>query len=118
VTIVLVEDENIIPKEYSLSQNYPNPFNPSTKIRFSIPASLDGEGRFVTIKIYDLLGRELVTLVNENKKPGNYEVAFNAQNLPSGIYLYRITALAGSSGRSDKLNPGEFIQVKKMTLIK
>ncbi len=118
VTIVLVEDENTIPKEYSLSQNYPNPFNPSTKIRFSIPASLDGESRFVTIKIYDLLGRELVTLVNENKKPGNYEVAFNAQNLPSGIYLYRITALAGSSGRSDKLNPGEFIQVKKMTLIK
>jgi hypothetical protein len=79
-------NENILPKEYSLSQNYPNPFNPFTKISYSIPKK-----DFVTLKIYDLLGREISTLVNEVKTPGNYIVDFDAKSLSSGVYFYKIT---------------------------
>jgi len=88
------------PSEYLLKQNYPNPFNPSTTISFSIPKT-----SFVTIKVYDVLGREVTTLVNEEKSPGNYSVNFNASNLPSGVYLYRIQA-------------GFYSVVKKMELLK
>jgi hypothetical protein len=82
-----------IPKEFSLSQNYPNPFNPSTKIKFEIPLSPlseRGVGGFVTLKIYDLLGREVATLVNEQLQPGKYEVDFDGTNYPSGVYIYRL----------------------------
>jgi len=89
-----------IPKVYSLEQNYPNPFNPSTTIRYQLPQ--DG---LVTLKVYDILGREVTTLVNEEKTKGRYEVNFNAENLASGVYLYRI-----------KVN--DFVDVKKMLLIK
>ena len=78
---------NELPKTYSLSQNYPNPFNPSTKIRFEIPV----EGK-VTIKIYDILGREVSTLLNENKPAGSFEVEWNAKNYASGVYIYRLTS--------------------------
>lgn len=94
------------PKEFSLMQNYPNPFNPSTKIKYSIPTSplltgqagfnptpYQGEGqgvRFVTLKVYDILGNEVSTLVEEQKAPGSYEVEFKAENLSSGVYIYRI----------------------------
>ncbi len=98
---------NDIPEIYSLEQNYPNPFNPSTIIRYQLPQ--DG---FVTLKIYDILGREVATLVNEEKAKGRYEVNFNASNLPagrqglaSGVYLYRI-----------KVN--DYVAVKKMLMIK
>ncbi len=91
-----------IPHEYKLSQNYPNPFNPSTKISYSIP-----KNSFVSIKVFDMLGREVATLLNENKPAGEFEINFNSSkfNLSSGIYLY-------------KINAGEFSDTKKMILIK
>ena len=73
-----------IPTEYSLGQNYPNPFNPSTRFRFSIPKS-----QRVTLTVFDLLGRELQTLVAEELSPGTYQATWNA-SVPSGIYLHRI----------------------------
>jgi hypothetical protein len=92
------------PNSFLLSQNFPNPFNPSTTIRYEIP-----ERSFVTIKIYDILGNEITTLVNEEKPAGSYEVEFNISsgigNLVSGIYFY-------------KLQSGDFVQTKKMVLIK
>jgi hypothetical protein len=89
-----------IPKEYKLSQNYPNPFNPVTKINYALPNS-----GFVTLKVYDMLGREVVKLISENKVAGNYSVDFNASNLTSGVYFYR-------------LEVNGFIDTKKMLLIK
>ena len=100
---------------FSLSQNYPNPFNPVTKIKYSIPSVTLRQVQsdiLVTLKVYDLLGREVATLVNEEKPAGEYEVEFNAvshsgnvQNLPSGIYFYQIKA-------------GQFSETKKMVLLK
>ncbi len=95
-----VEDDNTNINSFYLSQNFPNPFNPSTKIRFSIPHST-----FVTLKVYDLLGREIATIINEEKMPGNYEVNFNANNLSSGVYFYRIRA-------------GSFIDTKRLILLR
>lgn len=92
--------ENNTPYSYSLTQNFPNPFNPSTMIQYTI-----ADAQKVELKIYDLLGREVQTLVNDVQNPGSYNVMFNAQNLSSGIYFYRLTA-------------GNFSEVKKMTLIK
>jgi hypothetical protein len=89
-----------IVKDFSLSQNYPNPFNPSTKINFSIPKS-----GFVDMRVYDILGKEVKTLVNENLNAGEYEIEFDASGLTSGLYFY-------------KMQTSEFISVKKMTLIK
>ena len=88
------------PKSFSLSQNYPNPFNPTTKINFALPKQ-----GFVTLKIYDMLGREVRTLVNEVKSAGNFTVDFNASELSSGIYFY-------------KLETNGFSDIKKMMLIK
>jgi len=88
------------PDKYVLNQNYPNPFNPSTQISFALP-----ERNFVTLKIYDVLGKEVVTLVNEVKNAGTYKYDFNASGLSSGIYYYTISS-------------GNFFQTKKMTLIK
>ncbi|MCF8240650.1 MAG: T9SS type A sorting domain-containing protein [Melioribacteraceae bacterium] len=87
-------------KEYALSQNYPNPFNPTTNIVYQIPK----EGR-VVIKLYDILGREIQTLVNEHKTQGTYEFTFDGSKLSSGVYIYRITA-------------GEFTASKKFVLMK
>jgi hypothetical protein len=89
-----------IPATYDLAQNFPNPFNPSTTIRYQIPQ--DG---IVTLKIYDILGAEVKTLVNEQKLAGKYEVNFNASSLASGVYIYKIQA-------------GSFINSKKMILLK
>ena len=89
-----------IPTEFSLKQNYPNPFNPSSKIKYNV-SSLS----FISLKVYDLLGKEIATLVNEEKTPGEYEVEFDALGLPSGIYFYQLTA----EGISD---------VKKLVLLK
>jgi hypothetical protein len=104
---VSVVQEIIQPTEYILSQNFPNPFNPSTKIKYQIPASLNPSqgGTLVTLKVYDILGSEVATLVNEEKPVGTYELTWNATNLPSGVYFYRIQA-------------GDFIQTKKMLLLK
>ncbi len=86
--------------EFGLEQNYPNPFNPTTKIRYSIK-----NRQLVQIKVYDILGNEVRVLVDEYKDKGNYETEFNALNLPSGVYIYRISV-------------GEFVDVKKMLLVK
>jgi 1,4-alpha-glucan branching enzyme len=93
-------NKNTIVKEYKLSQNYPNPFNPSTIIRYQIPTAGN-----VTLKIYDILGREIKTLVNKYQQGGTYEITFNAANLSSGIYFYQIRT-------------NNFVSTKKMILIK
>lgn len=93
-----------VPNKFNLSQNYPNPFNPSTKINYDLP--FDGK---VSIKIFDMSGKEVATLVNEVKTAGYYSADFNASNLSSGIYFYTINA---------ELNGQSFISTKKMTLIK
>ena len=100
--VVDVEDEqNPIPTEYKLEQNYPNPFNPSTKISWQSPV-----GSWTTLKIFDALGREIETLVNEYKEAGNHSALYIVNStLPSGIYFYQLKA-------------GEFIETKKMLLIK
>ncbi|MCX6150667.1 MAG: CHRD domain-containing protein [Ignavibacteriales bacterium] len=86
VTFVSDENSSVI-SNYKLSQNYPNPFNPSTTINFSIP-----QNSFVTIKVYNNIGKEVTTLVNEQKPTGNYNVVFNGNNLASGVYFYRMIA--------------------------
>jgi len=99
--VLPVTDEiQAIPNSFALEQNYPNPFNPSTKIRWQSP-----EGSWQTLKIYDVLGNEIVTLVDEFKPAGRYEVELNALSLPSGVYFY-------------KLKAGEFVQTRKMILLK
>jgi hypothetical protein len=85
---------------YSLSQNYPNPFNPTTTISYSIK-----ENDLVQLKVYDILGREVAVLVNEDQKSGSYQITFNASNLPSGIYFYKLTS-------------GNFTETKKLILLK
>ena len=89
-----------VPKTFSISQNYPNPFNPSTKIQYEVP-----EKSIVSLKVYDVLGNEIITLVNKENLSGRYEVEFNATNLPSGVYFYRIQA-------------GGFVDTKKMIVLK
>jgi len=97
-----VKDEGYlgVPKEYNLAQNYPNPFNPVTKIRYSLPQQSN-----VSLIVYNILGQEVITLVNEQQPAGNYEVSFDATNLTSGIYLYKIQA-------------GDYSDVKKMILLR
>lgn len=95
-----VEIELLTPDEYALEQNYPNPFNPVTIIKYSLPVK-----NLVTLKVYNLLGEEITTLVNETKEVGSYEVSFKATSLPSGIYFYTIKA-------------GEYVATKKMVLLK
>lgn len=92
--------ENILPKDFSLSQNYPNPFNPSTKISFNLPQSVKA-----TLKVYDMLGREVATLADGELSAGNHEVVFDASDLPSGAYIGRLQA-------------GNFIGTKKMIFMK
>ena len=94
-----------LPDKFELFQNYPNPFNPVTTIKYTIPSSVTHEISNVKLILFDMLGREVSTLVNENKEPGVYEVKFNASALSSGVYLY-------------KLQAGEFSQVKKLILTK
>jgi hypothetical protein len=98
---------DMIPLDFSLDQNFPNPFNPTTRIKYGIP-----ERTFVELRIYDILGREIEMLVNEEQEAGYYEINFNAAKLSSGIYFYRIQALP--IGRQ----AGAFIHAKKMILIK
>jgi hypothetical protein len=95
-----VEQELTGPKEFVLCQNYPNPFNPTTNFEFRI-----SDFGFVSLKVYDLLGREVATLVNEEKPAGTYEVIWNAENLSSGVYFYQLKA-------------GDFIESKKMILLR
>jgi len=101
-----VDDESTLPKEFALAQNYPNPFNPSTTIKYEIPSvASDFSLSNVTLKVYDILGREVATLVNKQQKAGYYEVNWNASNNSSGVYFY-------------KLNAGSFVETKKMILLR
>jgi len=95
-----VKDDKAVLEAYELSQNYPNPFNPTTTIEYKIP-----ESGLVTIKVYDILGREVQTLVDQQLPAGFYETQFDGSNLASGIYFYRIKA-------------GKFVQTKKLMLLK
>jgi hypothetical protein len=88
------------PSHYALEQNYPNPFNPSTSIQFDLPQT-----GFTTLKVYNLLGQEVATLVNETKPAGSYTVQWNALNMTTGMYFYKLTS-------------GALTQVKKMVLVK
>ena len=98
-------NENNLTEQFQLYQNYPNPFNPSTTIKYAIPSLANDNLRTVLLKVYDILGNEVTTLVNEIKSPGNYEVQFDASNFSNGVYYY-------------KLSSGNFVQVKKMMLLK
>jgi len=105
-----IEDENTSnpPTQFNLSQNYPNPFNPTTTIKYSIPHGLipsGDEGWLVQLSIYDILGREVKTIVNKQQKPGNHSIVFDATSLSSGIYFYTLKA-------------GNFIETKKMIILK
>ncbi len=102
---IIIEDVSEVNKnpsipEFHLYQNYPNPFNPTTTIMFSIPYL-----QHVSLKVYDLLGRKIVTLLNEVKSPGTYKIKFDGSDLPGGIYFYRI-------------NAGNFAETKKLILLK
>jgi hypothetical protein len=99
-TITSINYINISPGKYSLQQNYPNPFNPSTVISFQLAVS-----NFVSLKVYDVLGNVVATLVNEKQNEGTYSVDWNASSFPSGIYFYT-------------LNAGEFAETKRMMLLK
>lgn len=94
-----------LPDEFTLNQNYPNPFNPATKIQFTVPQELSGKTQAVSLKVYDVLGNEVAVLVSESRTPGTYEVTFNANDLPSGIYIAA-------------LQTGNKIQTIKMTLLR
>ncbi len=94
------EEKQNVPSDFSLEQNYPNPFNPVTTIQYKIISTTK-----VVLKIYDVLGREVTTLMNEEKMPGNYEIKFNGSNLSSGVYFYR-------------MQTNEFIETKKLVLLK
>ena len=98
--VVGIEEETALPNEFALEQNYPNPFNPSTKIKYSIPQTSQ-----VQIKVFDVLGNEIETLVNDEKQAGTYELTWSAANLPSGVYFYQLRA-------------GNFVGTKKMILLK
>ena len=105
ITSVNEDNNNINPGSFYLTQNYPNPFNPVTVIKYEIPGQARNDNINVQLKVYDILGKEVATLINEEKPAGNYEVTFDASALSSGIYFYRLQA-------------GSFIEVKKMILLK
>jgi hypothetical protein len=109
-TLITKVDEKELPTGFSLFQNYPNPFNPTTIIKYSISSlalwERVSEGRVrVFLKVYDILGNEVTTLVNEEKPPGEYEVEFDGSKLSSGVYFYQLRA-------------GSFIQTNKMILMR
>lgn len=100
VPVTAIEENSCFINSYYLSNNYPNPFNPSTKLTYSIPEKTN-----VNLKVFDLLGSEVVELVNGEIEKGSYDISFNASNLPSGVYFYRLQA-------------GDFVQTRKMILLK
>ena len=106
VTSVATSDPSLPPR-FELFNAYPNPFNPSTTIQFAVPFQSK-----VTIKLFDLLGREVTTFIDEEHKPGEYKLVFEAEGLASGIYFYRIAATT-TAGQAKA-----FVQTKKLTLLK
>jgi hypothetical protein len=111
-----IQSRDELPRRYGLDQNYPNPFNPNTNIKYSVPSGRDlvreADGQipstnsgFVSLKVFDVLGREVAILVNEEKQPGTYTVHWNADGLSSGVYFYRLQA-------------GEYTATRKLALLK
>jgi len=100
IIVSVEESESELPVSFGISQNYPNPFNPTTTIKYSVP-----EESFVSIKVYDILGRLVASLIDEEKPAGYHEVTFNAVSIASGTYFYRMDA-------------GNFIDVKKLIILK
>jgi hypothetical protein len=100
VTFISPAEEFVKPDDFYLFQNYPNPFNSSTLITYQVPQAV-----LVTLKIYDILGRRVITIINEKKDAGKYEIKWNASNAASGIYIYQLKA-------------GDYIATKKMILLK
>ena len=109
-SFVNVEDEITIPLEFGLQQNYPNPFNPVTRIQYAVSSR-----QFISLKVYDILGNEIATLVSEEKPAGTYEITWYAENLPSGVYFYQllVSALQSKDGKA-----GSFVETKKMVLLR
>jgi len=111
---VSVDDKEGIPDKYMLEQNYPNPFNPTTEIRFTII-----DTRFTTLKVYDVLGQVVATLVNEVKQPGEYRVQWDASasgGLPSDIYFYKLQVYDSDASKTRRA--GNFVETKKLILMK
>jgi hypothetical protein len=102
-----VGKEELLPTEFALYQNYPNPFNPSTTFKFGIP-----EASKVSLKIYDVLGREVATIIDKDLQPGYYAIPFNGDNLSSGAYFYRMIATRSSDESQT------FVETKKLLLMK
>ena len=98
--VVDVESDNSVPAMYSLAQNYPNPFNPTTTIEYALP-----HAGYATLRIYNVLGEEVATLVEGEQAAGTFKTTWDASDLPSGVYFYRLTA-------------GEYVQTRKMVLMK
>lgn len=107
--LVGIKEENTIPQNFSLAQNYPNPFNPSTTIKYSIPSV---ENVSVQLVVYNILGKEVRTIVNKTQQAGNYEVQFDGSNLSSGVYFYQLQVLP----KNGKV--GGFVESRKMILLK
>ncbi|QQS38341.1 MAG: T9SS type A sorting domain-containing protein [Ignavibacteriales bacterium] len=109
LTVTEVDDVIDVPSGFILEQNYPNPFNPNTKIRYTVASNVTGQMSKVVLKVYNLLGNEVATLVDEFKSAGSYEVEFqsavNSQQLASGVYFY-------------KLQAGSFVETRKMVFMK
>jgi hypothetical protein len=112
---VNVDDEELNPSKFILEQNYPNPFNPKTVIGYQFPVN-----SIVTLKVYDLLGNEVATLVNEEKPAGTYEISFDASGLTSGVYFYKLSVVptAGRDLVQQDGKAGNFSQTKKLILMK
>jgi len=106
--LIEVGDELTLPKEFALNQNFPNPFNPTTTIRFALPGTF-----MVSLKVYNVLGEEVANLVDEVREQGVYEQAWDASAVPSGVYMYRLTAFDPSDHSKQA-----FISVKKLLLVK
>jgi hypothetical protein len=102
-----------IPSEYTLGQNYPNPFNPSTTIRFGLPVA-----SFVTLRIFDVVGREVTTIVSEELQAGYFSRQWNAEGIPSGIYFYRLSALSTASTGYRSMESGSFTKTMKLIVVK
>jgi hypothetical protein len=110
--------QELVPKELTLKQNYPNPFNPATTISFSLPLK-----SFVSLKVFDVLGREVAVVLSEDLPAGNYSRQWNAANMSSGIYFYRLSVvpsarrdLVPTEGRNGQA--GSFTETKKLVLLK
>jgi aminopeptidase N len=100
-----IQPEDLTTIRFELEQNYPNPFNPTTHIQFSVPGAHQPSGQFVSLKVFDMLGKEVATLLHATINPGRYTVHWDAGTLPSGVYLYRLQA-------------GQFVETKKLVLLK